>query len=95
MPQIRFIKDFPPLQVDDGENLMFALLKGDRPVASSCQGEGVCCKCLIEIIEGSENLSVPNTTEEVLNERHKFSKTARVSCQTQVWGDIVVDAKYW
>jgi 2Fe-2S ferredoxin len=94
MPQISF-KNRPPLQVAPGTNLMKALLDADLPVASSCDGDGVCAKCRIQILAGAENLSAPNDTEEFLKESKNVEKGVRISCQVQVLGDITVHASYW
>ena len=95
MPQIRFKKTRPALEVPAGANLMQALLDGGLPVASSCRGDGVCAKCRIQIFDGQSNLSPENETESFLRERHGIPKSERVSCQVQVQGDVTVDTPYW
>ncbi len=74
---------------------MEALLKEGRPVASSCNGDGVCAKCRIEILEGAENLSPIEEREKFLIEKNKIPKNFRISCQAKVRGDIKIDAPYW
>lgn len=78
-----------------GANLMKSLLAAGLPVASSCNSEGVCGKCAIRIVSGAENLSEPNATENFLKEKNNIRPEFRISCQTLVYGDIVVDAGYW
>ena len=95
MPLIKFVKKWPELNVEQGANLMKSLLLAGMPVASSCHGDGVCSKCRIQILSGMENLSPINVTEEVLRDRLKVPKDVRISCQTQVLGDITVDTSYW
>lgn len=95
MPQIRLAKSGKTLQVEDGANLMQALLKAEIPVASSCHGDGVCAKCRIQIIQGATNLSAPNETELFLKQKFSLAKDLRISCQTSVHGDIEIDASYW
>lgn len=95
MPQIRFAKPRPPLDVPAGANLMKALLAAGLPVASSCRGDGVCAKCRVQVIDGATNLNAPNDTEKFLRERHGLTKTERISCQTEVLGDVVIDTSYW
>ncbi len=74
---------------------MKTLLEAGLPVASSCDGEGVCAKCKIIVVEGSENLSQENETERFLKQKHGIAPDVRISCQTQIRGDITVDATYW
>lgn len=95
MPIISFQKNRPNMEVPSGSNLMEVLLNADIPVASSCHGDGVCAKCKIIIVEGSENLSKPNDLEEFLKERHNIPAGVRLSCQVQVHGDIKIDTTYW
>ena len=47
------------------------------------------------IVEGKENLTSENETESFLRETNNVPKDVRISCQTQVLGDITVDATYW
>ncbi|MGE5085987.1 MAG: 2Fe-2S iron-sulfur cluster-binding protein [Bacillota bacterium] len=95
MPVISFKKNRTPLVVENGANLMQALLDGGLPVASSCGGDGVCAKCRIIITAGNENLSLENETEAFLRESKSIPQGTRISCQVQVLGDITVDATYW
>ena len=95
MPKIRFTKNYPEIEVSAGANLMRALLDAGLPVASSCHGDGVCAKCRILVIEGSENLSRPNAVEVLLRDRLRIPSGTRISCQTEVLGDIRIDTSYW
>lgn len=95
MPTIRFVKSYPPLQVKEGSILMQALLAAGLPVASSCNGDGVCGKCRVTILSGEQNLSPLNELEKMLKERLKIPPNVRIACQVQVMGDIVIDTSYW
>ena len=74
---------------------MQALLNAGLPVASSCDGDGVCAKCRLIIVEGNENLSPANDTEEFLKESNSIAPNMRISCQVQVLGPVTLDATYW
>lgn len=74
---------------------MKSLLEAGLPVASSCDGDGVCAKCRIQIIEGKENLSEEGDLELFLKEKNKIAKDFRISCQTAIHGDIKIHASYW
>lgn len=74
---------------------MRALQGAEIPVASSCDGDGVCVKCRLKILEGAANLSPESELEQDLRSRHGLEKNERVSCQTFVQGDIRIDASYW
>ena len=93
--QIKFAKGRAPLHVEKGVNLMRALLDGGLPVASSCNGDGVCAKCRIKIIDGRENLSPETDIEALRRETHEIPRSERLSCQAEVLGDITIDTSYW
>ncbi|MFV3407414.1 2Fe-2S iron-sulfur cluster-binding protein [Bdellovibrio bacteriovorus] len=95
MPVISFKKNMPAVEVPADTVLMTALLDAGLPVASSCDGDGVCAKCKIIIVEGKENLSAENDTENFLREKNGLSSDVRISCQTRIQGNITVDATYW
>lgn len=95
MATISFVKKKPSIEVPSGSNLMKSLLEAGIPVASSCNGDGVCAKCKIKILEGLENLSVENETEKFLKNKENLDKSVRMSCQTKVQGDITIDTNYW
>lgn len=95
MPIIRFVKNYPPLEVATGANLMEQLLLASIPVASSCHGDGVCAKCRIQVVQGAENLSKINAVEELVRDRFKIAREFRLSCQTAILGDMLIDTAYW
>ena len=74
---------------------MQSLLDAHLPVASSCLGDGVCGRCRVQIVSGKENLSPIGATEEILRDRLKIPAEQRISCQTNVLGDVTVDTSYW
>jgi 2Fe-2S ferredoxin len=95
MPTIRFVKKYPEIQVESGANLMEKLLMAGLPVASSCHGDGICGKCRIRIITGVENLSKIGSVEQLVRDRLNVPREYRISCQTQILGDILIDTAYW
>jgi ferredoxin, 2Fe-2S len=95
MPHIRFVKKTDILQVSQGSNLMSALQQACVPVASSCLGKGICSKCALQIVKGSENLSKQTDFESTFKQRNLIGDDCRLSCQAFVFGDITIDAKYW
>lgn len=96
MPVISFKKkNRPDIKVIPGANLMKSLLEAEVPVASSCNSDGVCGKCKMQITAGAENLSQPNETEVFLKDKYQLKADQRISCQTFVLGDVEVDTGYW
>ncbi len=100
MAKITFAKkNRPSFEVAAGEVLMQALLAHQVPVASSCKGDGICGKCRMIIVSGSENISPISELEKILIEKNKFPKGTRISCQVHITGapdsEIEVDTGYW
>jgi len=95
MPKIQFVKNISGFEVENGANLMQALLAESRPVASSCHGQGICSKCRVRIVAGTENLSLETENEKSLRIRNRIEDDQRISCQATVLGDVTIDTPYW
>ena len=48
----------------------------------NCRGFGLCGTCVVEVLEGMENLTPPTRVEKL--QLRKFSPTLRLACQTQI-----------
>ncbi len=81
------------IETESGSNLMTVLLANGVPVASSCNGDGVCAKCRVQIKSGA--VSPPNETELILQDRESLKAGTRFSCQVEVLGDLEIDTPYW
>ena len=95
MPKISFVKGRPPVEVEQGANLMKALKDNQVPVASSCKGQLICGKCVLQIVSGASNLSPLTPEEDHLLEIKDVPSGHRCACSPSVEGDITVDAPYW
>jgi ferredoxin len=93
MPTVEFLDAGKTVACGQYANLRkVALLHGvevykgvDR--IANCHGNGLCGTCVMEIVEGLENLS-PKTLREQFKLKGRPT-THRLSCQCQVFGDIV------
>lgn len=52
--------------------------------------ENDCGDCMIEVVKGSENLSVPSALEAELLLVRKAKSSYRLACQAMVLGDVTV-----
>ncbi len=95
MPKISFSKDRPSIEVQNGENLMQALLRHNIPVASSCNGKLVCGKCHIKVVSESYNLSRQSQEEREFKEIKSIDSSERMACVCLVEGDVCLDTPYW
>ena len=97
MPTIEFINEQKSAVVADGVNLRRAALENGidlyKLVAKmmNCGGGGQCGTCIVDVVEGMENLS-----ERTMPENRKLKRkpdSYRLACQTMVNGDITVKTK--
>lgn len=97
MPKIIFADNKrPEITVKSGDNLLWALRDKDIPVASSCHGDGVCGKCVVNVLAGGNSLQKPNETEQFLLDRFNYKKPQRISCQICVGTeDLTLATSYW
>ena len=94
MPTIRFEQEGQQVGCIEGANLRKAALSsGINPYKglnnlNNCGGVGQCGTCVIEVLEGGQNLSPRTDVEEVyLADR---PANYRLSCRTSVIGDVTI-----
>ena len=94
MPAIKFVNENQEVQASSGANLRFKALENDINLYKfidklmNCGGYGQCGTCVVEIVEGMENLS-PRTEFEERKLRRKPANY-RLACQTLVKGQVTV-----
>ncbi|WP_353569936.1 2Fe-2S iron-sulfur cluster-binding protein [Candidatus Albibeggiatoa sp. nov. BB20] len=52
--------------------------------------EGDCGTCIMEVLEGMENLNTPSVLEDKVLRENMAGKRFRLACQAQVIGDVTV-----
>ncbi len=94
---IKFVNEDKEVMVAGGANLRFKALENGIDIytfmgkLTNCGGYGQCGTCVVEIVDGMENLS-PRT--EVENRKLKKKSThCRLACQTLVNGPVTVKTK--
>lgn len=93
MPTIEFLNAGKKVECGQYANLRKTALLHDVEVYKgidqklNCRGNGLCGTCLVEVVEGGENLS-PKTRREQFQLKGK-PDNRRLSCQCQVMGDII------
>ncbi|WP_069792117.1 2Fe-2S iron-sulfur cluster-binding protein [Cyanobacterium sp. IPPAS B-1200] len=97
MPTIRFLKENKDVVAADGANLREKAKQNGvdiyrfRGKLINCGGYGQCGTCVVEIVEGMENLS-PRTEFENRKLKKK-PDNYRLACQTIVNGEVSVNTK--
>jgi len=105
MPQITFVREGKKIEVEEGANLRQAAMDAGISVYQgvnkllNCYGFGLCGTCLVYVKEGQENCSEKGWIESLNLNGHPLTlmhsigheDEARLSCQMQVYDDVVVD----
>jgi len=97
MGNITFVKESKEVIAADGANLREKALQNRIDIytlkgkLTNCGGYGQCATCIVEIVEGMENLS-PKTDFE-LRKLKKKPENYRLACQTLVNGPVKVKTK--
>ena len=100
MPKVKFISENQTIEVPEGANLRDEALKAGidiyrwRHKVVNCHGHGTCGTCRVLIKKGMENTSPVSKWEKfrlaISLVSIGFEDQMRLSCQTQVEGDIEV-----
>jgi ferredoxin len=97
MGNIRFVSENKEIIAADGANLRLKALENQIDLYTftgkmmNCGGYGQCGTCIVEIVEGIDNL--PPRTEAEARILKKKPDTYRLACQTIVNGPITVQTK--
>jgi ferredoxin len=97
MTVVKFIKEDREVIAAQGANLRFKALENGIDIYTfmgkmmNCGGYGQCGTCVVEVIEGMENLS-PKTDVEKRKLRKK-PESYRLACQTLVNGPVSINTK--
>jgi len=97
MGNIKFSKEDREVIAADGANLRIKAIENRIDIytfvgkMTNCGGYGQCGTCIVEVIEGMENLS-PRTDVEIRKLRKK-PDNYRLACQTIVNGPVTINTK--
>lgn len=91
MPKVTLWPSGEVLEVNETESLLKQLTDAGKKIKSSCGGHATCGDCVLVVKGGEDNLSL-TTFEELRLLGNVFHITKeRLSCQTKIKGDVVVD----
>jgi ferredoxin len=97
MGNIKFVKENKEVVAADGANLRLKAMQNNIDIytligkMTNCGGYGQCGTCIVEIVEGQQNLS-PRTDVENRKLKKK-PENYRLACQTLVNGPVSVVTK--
>lgn len=93
MPTVTFLQQngqITRVEAPEGETILKIALDAGIPMEHACGGNGFCTTCMCKVKEGMGNLSPRNDREENMGIVHDPD---RLSCQSQVLGDVVVEVQ--
>jgi ferredoxin len=97
MAVIKFVKEDKEVIAADGANLRFKAIENGVDIYTlmgkmmNCGGYGQCGTCIVEIVEGIENLSPKTDVEK--RKLGKKPESYRLACQALVNGSVSVKTK--
>lgn len=97
MSSIQFVNEGQEIQVAEEDNLRSVALDNKIDIYTlkgklmNCGGYGQCGTCIVEVVDGMENLSPRTPVENV--KLKKKPETYRLACQTLILGDVSIKTK--
>ncbi|UPA22564.1 (2Fe-2S)-binding protein [Candidatus Peribacteria bacterium] len=91
MPKVTFIQEngqITVVEAAEGERILHIALDNGIPMEHACGGNGFCTTCMCKVKEGMGNLSPRNDREENMG---IVNDPDRLSCQSEVMGDVTVE----
>lgn len=90
---------FAPLakraEAKENESVLDVARRAGVPLGNSCGGVGVCARCKVRVVEGSENLTPATAIEVRFGSARGFASDERMACQAVVTGACTVTTTYW
>lgn len=94
MPKITFhyAGQITTVEAEEGKTILQIALDSGIPMEHACGGNGFCTTCMCKVKNGMENLSPRNEKEENMG---IVNDPERLSCQSEVKGDVEVEVSDW
>lgn len=89
MPKITFLKTGDTAEVEPGTRFLDHCQSTDAPHRFGCT-VGSCGTCILEIVEGAENVNAIEDEERETVEQFTDHKSARLGCQLTINGDVSI-----
>ena len=78
------------VEAEQGSTLLQVIQKAGIPIVSICGGRGVCGKCRVIVVVGTENLDHLTNAELRLLSPQDIKRNVRLACQAKITGAYVV-----
>lgn len=91
MPKIKVLPHDIEIEVNHGDNLRTSLISSELNIKSPCGGCASCGQCIVIIKDNYASLSDISFEEKQLLGNVFHITQERLSCQTNILGDVTVD----
>lgn len=91
MPTITFQPMGRVVEVEPGCTILEAAVRSDLFLRHVCGGKANCATCRSKVLAGAESLSAISRGEQKRLAELYAPSNARLSCQAQILGDVVVE----
>ena len=91
---IRIPQQNKTITIQKGRNLFRVLRENDINIAQSCEGDGICGTCFVQVTP-MENCTPPSKREISLKRANQLQDHLRISCLLRVLGNISISTTYW
>jgi len=93
--RVRFAPSGRCVVVAAGTTLLAAARRAGLPLASACDGDGLCGRCGVTPLAGAGALSPEDAAEARARRRNRGAPGERLACRATVSSDVFVTAGYW
>jgi len=91
VPKITFLPADVTIEVPSGTTVFEASAKAEVAIPSQCGGRCACALCRVKLVEGDQLVSPIQWDEEGHMGNVYYLTQERLSCQTRIFGDVVVE----
>ncbi len=90
MPCITYLPDNKSVESEGDETILQTSVRLGIPHTHVCGGNARCSTCRVMILDGLENCSPRNGSEQEIAHLLHFSQQIRLACQTTITGDVTL-----
>lgn len=89
--KVKFLPIQEEHEIQSDQSVMNLAHQKGIKIKTICNGQSECGECLINLVEGEENVLPPTMKEQSVVGTGYFLDNRRLSCQLKCFGDITVD----
>jgi 2Fe-2S ferredoxin len=93
--EVTFQPSGKQVRVPAGTTVLDAARRVGLPVASGCAANGLCARCGVTVLTGETGVSQESPGEAEAKRLNRVDESQRLSCMTEISGDVEITASYW